>query len=539
VSARLLPALALAAAVAVPVRADTAYTLTETLIAEWLWDNGNTRNDDDYYGDIKNRLNIGIREPGLDMGLRVDTSTFRFFMPSWLGEDSEAERAEREEAWYARHGVERGEDGDYGHVGDYRLERVYATVEAADGDWRITGGDFYAHLGRGIALSLRKLDELGIDNCLRGGRVDGRIADRVDLTAFAGLVNVANVDERFNVAVDDPLDLLAGGRVAVDLWGGNRLALHAAHLDGRDEEAPTTAVTTYGGALELLDLPYGISFYAEADGLRREYTGGNDDDGFAAYADLSGAIAPVRLGLEFKEYHSFSFNGTGRDAAQVYWEYVRPPTADQEDQIIETPFNVRGGRLKVDVQVTDAIAVFAAAALADDLDEEIDHDAVHGYGGFEIFWDDGRSVVRGNAGYRHAWDRAPDDTAETYRTLVHAKIDVTLHLWGPLSLNANALHEEWSQRDLDQMLDFRRGTVAVSLDWAGIGSVFGTFEYDTQFEDTQESLFGAGGVQWNGLEWLTLRFRAGSMRGGEKCVAGVCRTFPAFDGLRLEAIFRL
>ena len=533
----LFPALALAAAtVSRPAAAETAYTITETLIGEWLWDNGNGEPNDDYYWDIKNRLNIGIRGEGLDAGLRVDTGTFRFFYPNWMGDETDEERAERERAWYLRHGVEPDEQGEYGHVGDYRLERAYATVDLAR-DWRLTGGDFYAHIGRGLVLSLRKEDELGLDSALRGGRLDGRLLDRVDLTLMGGLVNVTNVDERFNLVSEDPLDVISAARVAVDLWEGNRVSLHVMDMSPHRDDATLENLVAYGGALEFVDLPYDLQLYAELDGLHRENMDAASDDAFAAYMDASGIFGPVQLGLEYKEYHDFAIVSTESDALNVNWPYNRPPIADQEDQLIESEYDVRGGRARVEWQVADWLVLLAACAGSQDL-SDAGHDAVHAYGGFEIYWDEGQSVLRGTAGYRHAWGDTLTGGTETYRTLVHAKVDLSLHVWGPLSLQANVLHEEWSRSDLGIMYDYRRGTTALSLDWAGIGGVFGTFEYDTE-DARAEHWFGAGGLQWFALDWLTVRARAGSQRGGRKCLAGVCREFPPFDGVRLELIFRI
>ena len=567
-----LPTLVLAAAAWSPrASADTAYTITETLIGEWLWDNGNGRYlfdpvtgepvfdpvtgepsfvgniDDDYYWDIKNRLNIGMQGEGIDVGLRVDTATLRFLYPAFVGDETDAQRADREREWYRRYGVEQDpEDGSYGHVGDYRLERAYAALDLTR-DWRVTGGDYYAQLGRGLILSLRKEDELGLDTALRGARVDGRIADRVDLTLLAGLVNVTNVNERNNLISEDPLDLISAVRASVDLWGGNRVSLHVMDYSPHRDDAILDNLVAYGGALEFLDLPYDLQVYAEADGVHRASKGASSDDGFGAYLDVSGMVGPVQLRLEYKEYHDLGdpdlgISSSEADATGAYWQYNRPPTADELDQWIESQYDVRGGRLRVDWKIADWVSIFVACAAAQDL-RSVSEDAVHGYGGFEISWDDGQSVLRGTVGYRHTWDEAPVTHAtEDFRTLVHVKVDLGLHLWGPLSLNLNVLHEEWTQLNPGgapgEMTPYRRGTTALSLDWAGIGGIWGTFEYDTEKADVQH-WFGAGGIQWFAADWLTVRGRVGSQRGGRKCLAGMCRDFPAFEGVRLELVFRL
>jgi hypothetical protein len=462
----------------------------------------------------------------------------RFLDPAFMGDETDTQRAERERLWYERYDVAPDAEGSYGHVGDYRLERAYAALDLSR-DWRLTGGDYYAQLGRGLILSLRKEDELGLDSALRGARVDGRIADRVDLTLMAGLVNVTNVDERYNLISEDPLDLISAVRTSVDLWGGNRIALQVMDYSPHRDDATLDNLVAYGGTLELLDLPYDLQLFAEVDGVRRMFTDAPSDDGFGAYLNMSGIVGPVQLGAEYKEYHDLDILSTETDKLGVHWPYNRPPIADQEDQLIESEYDVRGGRLRVDWEIADWVSVFAACAGAEDLSSG-QHDAVHGYGGFEMSWDDGQSVLRATAGYRHAWGQSPTHETEDYRTLIHAKVDLGLHLWGPLSLQAGVLHEEWSEMDpgLGTMRGYRRGTTALSLDWAGIGGIWGTFEYDTQAA-TEEHYFGAGGIQWFATDWLTVRGRIGSQRGGRKCLAGVCRVFPPFEGVRLELVFRL
>jgi hypothetical protein len=61
-----------------------------------------------------------------------------------------------------------------------------------------TVGDFYAHLGRGLVFSVRKLDELGIDTTVRGIKVKyGHKFDsgfRMEASAFGGQLNPIRLD---------------------------------------------------------------------------------------------------------------------------------------------------------------------------------------------------------------------------------------------------------------------------------------------------------------------------------------------------------
>ena len=60
-----------------------------------------------------------------------------------------------------------------------------------------TLGDFYAQLGRGLVLSVRKIDELGVDTTVRGGKlvVDKQLGDyKLNATLLGGQLNPVRVD---------------------------------------------------------------------------------------------------------------------------------------------------------------------------------------------------------------------------------------------------------------------------------------------------------------------------------------------------------
>ena len=51
-------------------------------------------------------------------------------------------------------------------------------------------------------------------------------------------------------------------------------------------------------------------------------------------------------------------------------------------------------------------------------------------------------------------------------------------------------------------------------------------------------LYPSGNLTWDLTDASSLRLFVGSARGGLKCVSGVCRAFPPFDGARLTATLR-
>lgn len=63
-----------------------------------------------------------------------------------------------------------------------------------DSGIEVTAGDSYVQFGRGLVLSMRKVDELGVDTTLFGGKVTVQ-KDPFGMTLIAGLANPARVDE--------------------------------------------------------------------------------------------------------------------------------------------------------------------------------------------------------------------------------------------------------------------------------------------------------------------------------------------------------
>ena len=65
--------------------------------------------------------------------------------------------------------------------------------------------------------------------------------------------------------------------------------------------------------------------------------------------------------------------------------------------------------------------------------------------------------------------------------------------------------------------------------------LFGFSELDGS---TVRNGFFAGLISWDLSRQLLLRGVFGHQRGGIKCIGGVCRDFPPFSGVRVQAIYR-
>jgi hypothetical protein len=97
--------------------------------------------------------------------------------------------------------------------------KLWATY-AAPG-LEITAGDAYVQFGHGLTLSMRKIDELGIDTTLRGAKVQ-LTRDPLQVTVVAGFGNPARVDESSGRALFPTHSPVAGDQVA-PVFGSDRI----------------------------------------------------------------------------------------------------------------------------------------------------------------------------------------------------------------------------------------------------------------------------------------------------------------------------
>jgi hypothetical protein len=68
-------------------------------------------------------------------------------------------------------------------------------------------------------------------------------------------------------------------------------------------------------------------------------------------------------------------------------------------------------------------------------------------------------------------------------------------------------------------------------------SVIGGYDYTTEPAQPKRDYF-SGTVQWDVTPSSSVRLFAGASRGGLRCVSGICRTFPPFEGVKLTATVR-
>ncbi len=491
---------------------DTRVSVTDTLVTEVRTNNRNGDATDDDYQIIVNRLNLTGNAGDLTGTLRLDTTKF-FNAPTEEYED------------------------------DLRLERM--TLQYRLGDWKLTGGDFFRQLGRGIVLSIRKVNEAGVDLSIRGGEVSYE-GDAHRVSLFGGEVNPANLDPISQKFVEDPHDIVAGGHYEYAGLDFMQVGLHAlAAIPNESLLDDETDYSISGGVYgELPDVTEWLSVYLEAD-FQHRVLGGSENLGKAFYGQFDLTFGSLVFLLEGMWLDAFEQRGSRNSALQSRFAYNQPPTLERVDQEVLNNRDVLGGRLRIEYFVEDLELLFYGNGLyrITDIGTGAELWQMHGYAGFELSFDGGASRLNMSAGYRaEVGDSDPDPDAfspdfdEPVKDMIHFEADYSHALGGGASFHLVSNNE---LRTLESN-GYERGSTIFGIELAGVGGASIELGYDTQdpSEDVRK-FFLAGILSAEVLEGLTVRAIGGTQRGGIKCIAGVCRDYPEFAGGRLEIIARL
>ncbi len=133
-------------------------SVTETSIVAQHFDaRDNEQPQDSGWGEWMNRLDAAIRQGRWAAGLRLDSALY------WRRPD------ERNDSTPTVSPGQIERDGESRFPNSIYPAKVWLAY-AAPG-LEVTVGDSYVQFGRGLVLSMRKLDELGIDNTLRGAKI--------------------------------------------------------------------------------------------------------------------------------------------------------------------------------------------------------------------------------------------------------------------------------------------------------------------------------------------------------------------------------
>jgi uncharacterized protein DUF6029 len=530
VAALALPGVARAFEVGQAGRVD----VTSTTQAGWHTDNGDGDGCNDDYGDLFERLNLVGSHGPFSLALRLDGSLF-YSTPTPTAGPPACLAADLRDRYGRR----------------ILPEKISAGYN--DGTTEVTLGDSYVQFGRGLALSLRKVDELGVDTTLQGGKAILRLG-RVETTLVAGGTNIQNIDEATGRHADDPQDFVGGAHADVDVGRSVRLGAHGvvfAFADpvvadgsggyqdrwihwGPTFDAPRL-FRNVGVYLELLEQRSTVAKTPVPPDTERTAR----QTAHAGYGTVTVSAGPATIIVEGKAYGSLQ-------VVQPLWDvdhkkefgpvqYTTPPTAERVLQQVNAQRDIWGGRTEMDWSFATWLSAFVNYGLFRDTSQvdtggeaHIVHDP---YAGVDVRWNDARSRVAANGGRRVGL------VSDAVRTDTHADVDATQYVNRWLTVEARVQDLEVLEDQPGGDLSWREGTLQAGVKLRSTVGAAAIVDYTTNPTAGGKEWYPGGELDWT-LGSSMIRLFAGGQRGGLKCVSGVCRVFPPFQGVKLIATLR-
>lgn len=344
-------------------------------------------------------------------------------------------------------------------------------------------------------------------------------------------------------------------------------------------------ITTFSGSLNVPDIAEHGDVYVEVAGQElgdgRPSLGGDraeDLAGYALYGTGSVRGGPLTFNLEGKHYRSFfplSANVSTVDQTFGASEfdglaYNQVPTVEPiYVQTLGQPnICVTGGRAKSDVRLAPHASVYAwlgryvswseidALNSTCETAEELRTDTWDGAVGADLEFERGRSFAKAWFGFRTT-DRAvaeqsvnTADVTAVFYSEGYTRYDLAKHLGGDFTLQAQGFHRHRYEPDFAPD-SWNEGENYTALQWAPTWSFIVGYEYLALAgcepdPDTELCHYVSGGLQYKAKSHDTVVERifdtvnvfVGQRRGAIRCVSGVCRRFPPFEGARLELTSR-
>ena len=567
-----------------PVFGRTTFSMTSTTTARYRGNNYDSNLFDDDFASLQQRFDLALQGDELRFELRLDTflpfgfersvtqpgMTAPTSLASWFGNQAENGCVPgREESCYLSW--------------DVRPERIVLRWDHES--WSVELGDTQLVIGRGVALSFRKVDLLGVDNALRGAHVrfdDGHFRFRL----HTGLANPQNQDPITLRIFQDPADLVAAATVGATFGPDDMFQLsgHAVRVwfeqEGRDFFLQTSeltydrAVDVLGWTFEAPSLADGhLALYVEANGLRRTTqretsTGGlgpeDHEFGRGIYASAQILADELTVLFEWKDYTNFLVAPTTLEGNPYRIYSAAPGLEFDGPQRLRVIGNQRGGSVRIDYaflpgpwqfSVNGSFFALNEDALRDPFDGIL---VTHGWLTLQKRQEYGEGVnwsINASAGFRQ--ETLLHDVASTMRRagdmdrrMIHGMVDVTLGE-GEHSFDLVLDHRFEQEVPFDTVRDFQVGGASVTYTYniqLAISLVLRWTDYkrgenlqraERDYNFLGGELYPSLEVRWNFDPGTFLRGFVGTTPGGTICSGGVCREVPPFEGFLLQFVGRL
>jgi hypothetical protein len=611
--------------------------ITETSVLLYHFDNRDGVLTNDKYGEWLNRLNVQATSGRFTLAVRLDSALYflkpdpnvlarrELAKPPLPGEIRDASSLTQKTQQLGRDLSDRFVNTAY--PAKFYLSYSRPWLDA-------TVGDFYAQLGRGFVLALRKVDELGTDTTVRGAKVElhpdvswGQVA----ATLLAGVGNPIRVDDPTGRQLTQrplgfdkflyPLvpqphdtayvpdaqpgfatDRIVAGRVEAGAQGvvvGVQASQLSRETDPRaapfqtgNDAVPARNANTMQIASVSVSVPsifkHGSFYFEGATEALRDPVAARASDptaptptgvsgadpallerlsgGKAFYAQITAYEGPLTLSLEGKHYDRFyplvPTTGTSEFNLVQYSAAATAEPFTNDTQFGAFNACVTGARARLDYRASDDVLVFGSlgrfaswservstcgaesapgvGAGVRGKNDSIRNDVWDPYIGFEIQGEGARTHAYVTTGSRFDSNKQVEQYAGFESTVYYRehyfRYDVVKKLFGRWSIQTAGFHR-YRMKFAQTPLPWREGENYLSLLWVPKLTLSAGYEYTTVSGERVDYFSGQG--QWRLSSDTAVRFFVGQQRQALRCISGVCRIFPAFEGARLELVVRL
>jgi len=531
---------------------DFNLSLTDSFLYTYHADNGDDAPDDDRYHHVVNILDVALSHGDFRLGGRFDLHLF-------------ADTPEKRLCPAAAHPSWCGQR----YRDSFAAERVFL-VWARD-EFDSTLGDFYASFGKGIVLNVVKIDQLGQDTTLRGGKFHFHARD-LEVIFVGGQFNPLDTDEATGYHAPWKLEPLLGGRAEYRFQDTVIVGTHAVYVVSNDPNISASSRSTtdyqllWGAGFEVPRLWQDrLTFSAEIDWQRTISSGkvvrgpgSESSPGLAVYASASLHQGAFTLLAEYKHYDEFRLAAPTPVNAPYTLLYSQPPTLERIDAEVYDNVGVSGGRLRLDWNVGEhrGLDLLAFVNFGYFQNWSLKEDRVFDpYAGVELRWQEEQGHLNLSGGLRLEQERAG---GATYRQDAHLELDVEQPLRKRHSLKLSAVYLRRQAQGLSSPREWNETDVTLGWRWSPRLSLSASYERqdDPSIVGGREGntdpsrgplrdapLLGAanylsGTVQYFFTPSTFVSLRAGQSRPGIKCLNGACRSWPGFAGVQLSAVGR-
>jgi hypothetical protein len=594
-----------------------AFDITASSSVLYNFDNRDTRanqvdtraNDD--WGLFYSRINLLANGGAWQAGLRLDHAWFfRYPNPTQIALDLVNSRppspgGSAPPVYFRQKVQEAGVELSNRYI-DWLYPAKYY-VSYASPSLELGVGDGYVAFGRGLVLSLRKLDELASDTTLRGARITARVrSDQVTLraTAVAGSLNPLRIDPASGryLGVDSSVtpgfvalseagmpravssdfaantgncatfatcsyapDQIFGAQLEVSRKSA-KFAVQGSLLErstplAEDVVRSANRMATASASFELADLAGHGGAYLEVaiqDLHHAEPSTPKQNLGQAVYLSVNVLAGPLSFLFEGKHYRRFFplLANVSPIRAREFSTLAASAPPTTEALFIDTEFEsfntcVSGGRLRTDLELSKLASVYAWLGYYESFAESVANEAcrvskdtrnraLDSASGFELHSRDRRSKLDLSVGSRVDNTDRPvaTDAGETqlfYRE-VYTRQQGALALGGPFGLEIQGWQRHRHQTIGGPGVPWTEGDELLGFDYAPHWSLAVGFSYDTNPAVPPTYVNGQLGYRISSDSSLSLF--VGQRRGALRCVGGVCRVFPPFEGAALDLTLR-